>query len=65
MKSAVKVVTSISHIPVNNKIPAFVAHRSRTEQHAMGKDVAGEVSANLAGRVEAAASTGRIRSGWY
>ena len=37
MKSAVKVVTSISHIPVNNKIPAFVAHRSRTEQHAMGK----------------------------
>ena len=36
MKSAVKVAMS-SHQPVKNKLPAFMAHRSRAERKAMGK----------------------------
>ena len=37
MKAAAKVVTSKSQSPVNNKIPAFISHRSPAELKAMGK----------------------------
>jgi uncharacterized protein (DUF2252 family) len=37
MKPATKIVTSKSQPLVNNKLPAFVAHRSRAERKAMGK----------------------------
>jgi uncharacterized protein (DUF2252 family) len=37
MKSATTVATSESQQPVNNKIPVFMAHRSRSDRQAMGK----------------------------